>query len=193
MSLSPITEEMLAGKGNLGRPDTPGVTAAEMQRILDELPREVIVPAFNGLVAALADAAGAADLGARAPDGGASTVQAQLDSRALAADCPTTAQMTQAITAAVDGAVIAAGAGDMAAAVYDPARKARDVFAYADAGTAQALETARSYADGQASAARTAAEQTARSYTDGKLAGCYIAFTDENGRPASEPYIHWDS
>lgn len=44
-----ITETDLAGKGNLGRPDIPGVSTAEMQRILDELSREVIVPAFNEL------------------------------------------------------------------------------------------------------------------------------------------------
>ena len=23
------------------------------------------------------------------------------------------------------------------------------------------------------------------------LAGCWIAFTDENGNPTDEPYIHW--
>lgn len=44
-----ITESDLAGKGNLGRPDIPGVSTTEMQRILDELSREVIVPAFNEL------------------------------------------------------------------------------------------------------------------------------------------------
>ena len=31
----------MLGKGNVGRPDTPGVSTAEMQRIMDELPREV--------------------------------------------------------------------------------------------------------------------------------------------------------
>ena len=44
-----ITENDLKGKGNIGRPDIPGVSTAEMQRILDELAREVIVPAFNEL------------------------------------------------------------------------------------------------------------------------------------------------
>ncbi len=49
MAFERITEDDLQGKGNLGRPDTPGVDTTEMQRILDELPREVIVPAFNRL------------------------------------------------------------------------------------------------------------------------------------------------
>lgn len=44
-----ITAEELVGKGNVGRPDIPGVSTAEMQRILDELSREVIIPAFNEL------------------------------------------------------------------------------------------------------------------------------------------------
>lgn len=51
-----ITETDLAGKGNIGRPDIPGVSTAEMQRILDELPREVIVPAFNELSGQVEDA-----------------------------------------------------------------------------------------------------------------------------------------
>lgn len=44
-----ITAEELVGKGNVGKPDIPGVSTAEMQRIMDEIPREVIVPAFNEL------------------------------------------------------------------------------------------------------------------------------------------------
>lgn len=44
-----ITAEELVGRGNVGRPDIPGVSTAEMQRILDELSREVIIPAFNEL------------------------------------------------------------------------------------------------------------------------------------------------
>lgn len=53
MAFEKITEADTNGKGNVGRPDTPGVSSAEMQRILDELPREVIIPKFNGLVEAL--------------------------------------------------------------------------------------------------------------------------------------------
>ena len=53
MAFEKITQQDLAGKGNLGRPDTPGVDTAEMQRILDEIPREVIVPKFNALIDAM--------------------------------------------------------------------------------------------------------------------------------------------
>ena len=69
MAFERITEDDLQGKGNLGRPDTPGVDTTEMQRILDELPREVIVPAFNRLAEQLEAADAAASLGARPPEG----------------------------------------------------------------------------------------------------------------------------
>lgn len=47
MAFRKITEGDMLGKGNVGRPDTPGVSSAEMQRIMDELPREVLAPIFN--------------------------------------------------------------------------------------------------------------------------------------------------
>lgn len=49
MALRKITDAELKGKGNVGKPDIPGVSTAEMQRIMDEIPREIIVPAFNEL------------------------------------------------------------------------------------------------------------------------------------------------
>ena len=69
MAFDRITDGDLLGKGNIGRPDTPGVDTAEMQRILDELPREVIVPAFNRLTGQLEDPGAAASLGAGVPTG----------------------------------------------------------------------------------------------------------------------------
>lgn len=67
MAFAKITDSDLKGKGNVGRPDTPGVSTAEMQRILDEIPREVIVPAFNALIAALNSGNVAAEFGAQVP------------------------------------------------------------------------------------------------------------------------------
>lgn len=67
MAFAKITDSDLKGKGNVGRPDTPGVTTAEMQRILDEIPREVIVPAFNALVDALNSGTAAGSFGATFP------------------------------------------------------------------------------------------------------------------------------
>lgn len=55
MGFTKITESDLNGKGNIGKPDTPGVSTEEMQRILDEIPREVIVPKFNNLIDEMED------------------------------------------------------------------------------------------------------------------------------------------
>ena len=69
MAFRKITEGDMLGKGNVGRPDTPGVSTAEMQRIMDELPREVLAPAFNELAGQLEAETAAADIGAAAPKG----------------------------------------------------------------------------------------------------------------------------
>ena len=112
MAFERITEDNLQGKGNLGRPDTPGVDTTEMQRILDELPREVIVPAFNRLAEQLEAADAAASLGARPLVGSEMCIR---DS--------TKAETEEAI----GRRVVEIGAGDMAQAVYDPARLGVDV------------------------------------------------------------------
>lgn len=66
MALKKITDADLQGKGNVGQPDTPGLSTADMQKKMDELPREVIIPAFNALI----DALTAMSLDARTHDGG---------------------------------------------------------------------------------------------------------------------------
>ena len=69
MAFKRIEDSDLKGKGNVGRPDTPGVDTAEMQRILDEIPREIIVPAFNELVDALNNGTGSDGITVTVPDG----------------------------------------------------------------------------------------------------------------------------
>lgn len=89
MAFTSITDADLKGKGNVGKPDTPGVSTAEMQRIMDEIPREVIVPAFNKLVDEL-NAGGAGSTGATVPGtlphGTDSTVQGVLNALAKQTD-----------------------------------------------------------------------------------------------------------
>jgi hypothetical protein len=48
-----ITETDLLNKGVLGLPDTPELSAVEMQTKFEEVAREVIIPAFNLLIDAL--------------------------------------------------------------------------------------------------------------------------------------------
>ena len=50
MAYNKITAEDTAGKGNVGMPDVPGLSTLEMQKKLDELSRDVIIPHFNELI-----------------------------------------------------------------------------------------------------------------------------------------------
>lgn len=138
MAFRKITEGDMLGKGNVGRPDTPGVSTSEMQRIMDELPREVLAPAFNELAGQLEAETAAADIGAAAPEGvtaaPAGKLQAVLNGlRDLVKAHTDRADNPHGVTAAQAGAyskaetdaaisakVVELGAGDMAKSIYDP-------------------------------------------------------------------------
>lgn len=47
MALKKITETDLAGKGVCGQADVPGLSAAEMQAKVEEIVRDVVIPAMN--------------------------------------------------------------------------------------------------------------------------------------------------
>ena len=143
MAFRKITEGDMLGKGNVGRPDTPGVSTAEMQRIMYELPREVLAPAFNELAGQLEAETAAADIGAAAPEGvtaaPAGKLQAVLNGlRDLVKAHTDRADNPHGVTAAQAGAyskaetdaaisakVVELGAGDMAKSIYDPAQRGR--------------------------------------------------------------------
>lgn len=146
MAFKKITDADVKGKGNVGRPDTPGVSTAEMQRIMDEIPREVIIPAFNALIDALADKTSAATLGITAPAGIAgSTVQEVVNALLAYVNAHKNDQENpHAVTAAqvdaytkkqtddaINKKVVEIGAGDMTQAVYDPTGQRKDIFAAA--------------------------------------------------------------
>ena len=143
MAFRKITDVDVKGKGNVGRPDTPGVSTAEMQRIMDEIPREVIIPAFNALIDALADKTSAATLGITAPAGIAgNTVQEVVNALLAYVNAhkndqgnphAVTAEQVDAYTKkqtdnAINKKVIEIGAGDMTQAVYDPQGRRTDIF-----------------------------------------------------------------
>ena len=146
MAFRKITDVDVKGKGNVGRPDTPGVSTAEMQRIMDEIPREVIIPAFNALIDALADKTSAATLGITAPVGIAgSTVQEVVNALLVYVNAhkndkenphAVTAAQVDAYTKkqtddAISKKVVEIGVGDMTQAVYDPTGQRKDIFAAA--------------------------------------------------------------
>lgn len=162
MAFRKIEDGELVGKGNMGQPDTPGVSTSEMQRIMDEIPREIIVPAFNELSDELIAETAAASLGAQVVEGlpeetpatvqgvmealystskaGESSVSEALKDHAGNTNNPhnVTAAQTGAYTkeetdAAIDAKVVQIGTADMAKSVYDPTRQERDIFSAIDA------------------------------------------------------------
>ena len=72
MAFKKITEEDRQGLGNVGQPDTPGLTTAEMQAVMDSLPN-LAIDKHNELVDALNDVRAATNMGAEVPTG----IQAQ--------------------------------------------------------------------------------------------------------------------
>lgn len=117
MAFAKITDSDLKGKGNVGRPDTPGVTTAEMQRILDEIPREVIVPAFNALVDSMNSGTAAGSFGAtfptELPGEGAGTIQDVLNALAKqASEHISNKDNPHDVTSAQVGAVVPQGLPD---------------------------------------------------------------------------------
>lgn len=150
MAFEKITDADLEGKGNVGKPDTPGVDTSEMQRILDEIPRDVIVPKFNSLLDALQDALAASFLGANIPNGlpeetgknVQNVIQAvynALNDHKSDETNPhnVTAAQTGAYTrtetdTAINEKVQQIGAGDMAMSVYDKKGLMSDIYEYTD-------------------------------------------------------------
>lgn len=58
MAFTKITSADTTGKGVIGLPDEPGLSASQMQQKLDQLALEVIIPKFNGLVEDLNEVVG---------------------------------------------------------------------------------------------------------------------------------------
>lgn len=68
MAFSKITDQMRAGKGNVGQPDTPGLTTPEMQAVMDEL-ANLAIDSHNAHIDELAATTAAVNLGATVPQG----------------------------------------------------------------------------------------------------------------------------
>ena len=54
--MNKITDQDLANRGVIGLPDVPGLTTEEMQRKLEEIAREILIPKVNELVEGLNNA-----------------------------------------------------------------------------------------------------------------------------------------
>ena len=103
MGFKKITDEDRAGKGNVGQPDTPGLTTAEMQEVMDSLPN-LAIDKFNELVDALNATTAAVNMGATVPEGitAQPNVQSILNAMVLNLALNTQARHTHANKTALD-------------------------------------------------------------------------------------------
>jgi hypothetical protein len=103
MAFKKITDEDRAGKGNVGQPDTPGLTTAEMQEVMDSLPN-LAIDKFNELIDALNETTAAVNMGATVPDGitAQPNVQSILNAMVLNLALNTQSRHTHANKSALD-------------------------------------------------------------------------------------------
>ena len=103
MAFKKITDEDRAGKGNVGQPDTPGLTTAEMQEQMDSLPN-LAIDKFNDLIDALNDTKAATSMGAEVPTGitAQNNVQSILNAMVLNLSLNTQNRHTHANKSALD-------------------------------------------------------------------------------------------
>ncbi|WP_173432006.1 hypothetical protein [Sharpea azabuensis] len=104
MAFKKITDEDRAGKGNVGQSDTPGLTTAEMQEVMDSLPN-LAIDKFNELIDALNETTAAVNMGATVPDGitAQPNVQSILNAMVLNLALNTQSRHTHANKTALDG------------------------------------------------------------------------------------------
>ena len=50
MELEKILEKDLAGKGVLGQPEVPGLSALDMQKAVEQIVREIAIPKINEVI-----------------------------------------------------------------------------------------------------------------------------------------------
>ena len=69
MAFKRIEDADLTNKGVVGQENTPNLSALEMQKKVEEIPRKVIIPIFNALIDALNAGSGADGITVTVPDG----------------------------------------------------------------------------------------------------------------------------
>lgn len=101
----------MVGMGNEAQPDIPGLSADEMKSVMDELVRKVQAPAFNAM---LSELQGIMTILAPFISTPRNVISDETGTGVQTTDIPDVA----ALRAAIDAAVIAAGAADMTKAEY---------------------------------------------------------------------------
>ena len=129
MAFTRITDTDLQGKGVIGQPEIPGLSALEMQQSVEQIVREVAIPGINRLAEELEAETGAAGIGMERPAGMSEEVPAHVQAITAAhiedrenPHAVTAAQVgaytKQETVAAINNKVVEIGTGDMAQAIY---------------------------------------------------------------------------
>ena len=129
MAFTRITDTDLQGKGVIGQPEIPGLSALEMQQSVEQIVREVAIPGINRLAEELEADTGAAGIGMKRPAGMSEEVPAHVQAITAAhiedrenPHAVTAAQVgaytKQETVAAINNKVVEIGTGDMAQAIY---------------------------------------------------------------------------
>ena len=139
LKLPSYIELQQQGHTNVGQADVPRLSAEDMQRLLDYVPCEVLLPAYNNLLDALQAATAANDIGVSVEGMQASNV-AEAFARVLdivknaqfaAGQIPAGGTVGQVLTKAGAGDFVTEwsdAAGGMSPAVYDPRGIGADAF-----------------------------------------------------------------
>ena len=200
-----ITAADLTGKGVTGMADTPNLSTAQMQQKLDEIAKEVIPPKFNSLCDAL-DLLGLSSL-----------LTSASTSKMLYLRLNEYDQLEYSVNN-VDYSLVASGKE-----ILDPSIEAGNskklggqLPAYYQKTTDSALNTTDKTTTGAINEVKNALDnlssdavdinydnttsgltatnvQDAIDEVNNSLAGCYLSFTDADGNPTTEPYIHWNT
>ncbi|MBQ9959983.1 MAG: hypothetical protein IJP01_06465 [Oscillospiraceae bacterium] len=162
------------GHTNVGQQDVPRLSAEDMQRLLDYVPCEVLLPAYNNLLAALQDAAAGNDIGVSVEGLEASNVAEAMarlldvvrNAQFAAGQMPAGGAVGQVLTKAGAGDYVTEwrnADGGMSPDVYDPRGIAADAF---DAANSTFNNTAGYYTQGDV--------QTALQEAGAKLAAAML-------------------
>ena len=156
LKLPSYQELQQQGHTNVGQQDVPRLSAEDMQRLLDYVPCEVLLPAYNNLLAALQDAAAGNDIGVSVEGLEASNVAEAMarlldvvrNAQFAAGQMPAGGAVGQVLTKAGAGDYVTEwrnANGGMSPAVYDPRGIAADAF---DAANSTFNNTAGYYTQG---------------------------------------------
>jgi hypothetical protein len=161
----------LVGIGVVGLPDIPGLPAEKMQEKFEETAREVIIPKFNALVDELS-----------APDAAGKVSAVGINAQKLTDEQKTAARKN------IDAVTWHEDAVD-----EEQKRQARANIGAIGAAEIGELNGTVSYAAQQnlSEGQQTQARENIGAAAASALGGCWIEFTDEDGNPTDEPYIHW--